>query len=276
MKKNNLNNAGQVALIVLIISAIIMTLGLSISKKSVVETKITTDEELLKQAFNTAESGIEYYLGTGNTGIAAYNTGNNNADVTVKDVGSNGGVANMNVLTLANELSFTWLVPHKEDGSVDKDSTTFGSSEMNLSLCLDKGFAGAVKIDYFYYHNSKYGVKRLGYNVNSPGLVNTFVNISPSSECSIDGVNYNNIPLPPDLITGIKPLLLVVKPIGDSAKIAFISSAIFPKQAEEISSLGQAGNPSAPVNRNIKVINQYQVPSFLLEAVTASGSVLSN
>ena len=61
----NKNSKGQIALVILVISAIVMTIGLSVSKKTVVETKITTDEEQLKQAFNAAESGIDNYLGTG-------------------------------------------------------------------------------------------------------------------------------------------------------------------------------------------------------------------
>jgi Tfp pilus assembly protein PilX len=59
--------SGQVALIVLIVSAVVLTLGLSTSKRTVTENKITTEEGLLKEAFNVAESGIEYYLSTGST-----------------------------------------------------------------------------------------------------------------------------------------------------------------------------------------------------------------
>lgn len=62
---------GQIALIVLLVSAITMTIGLSLSRKTVTETKIQTDQELLKQAFNTAESGVDYYLGTGKTEYTA-------------------------------------------------------------------------------------------------------------------------------------------------------------------------------------------------------------
>ncbi|MDD2482862.1 MAG: hypothetical protein PHE71_01085 [Candidatus Shapirobacteria bacterium] len=60
--KNNQSNQGQIAIIVLLASAILLTLGMSASRKTVTDTKVDTDEELLKEAFNTAESGINNYL----------------------------------------------------------------------------------------------------------------------------------------------------------------------------------------------------------------------
>jgi len=58
IQKHKTNNQqGQVVLMVLLASALILTLGLSASRQATVETKIDTDQEMLKKAFNAAISG---------------------------------------------------------------------------------------------------------------------------------------------------------------------------------------------------------------------------
>ena len=52
---------GQVVLMVLLASALVLVLGLSAAKQATIETNFDTAQEFLKKAFNAAESGIEYY-----------------------------------------------------------------------------------------------------------------------------------------------------------------------------------------------------------------------
>ena len=120
IKNNNLKN-GQVAIIVLLVSAVLMTLGLSLSKKSTVETKIDTNEELLKEAFNAAESGIDYYLGTGNNNYNAPG-GQSSALVTTENIGG-GSTLNFGEYIPVNGTEFYWLVNHNSDGSLGTNPT---------------------------------------------------------------------------------------------------------------------------------------------------------
>ena len=53
---------GQVALIVLVISALALTLGLSLSDKIRSGVKISKDDELLQKAFDAAESTLEIIM----------------------------------------------------------------------------------------------------------------------------------------------------------------------------------------------------------------------
>jgi hypothetical protein len=267
MKTKKLN--GQIALIVLIISAVIMTIGLSVSKRSVVETKITTDDELLKQAFNAAESGVDYFLGTGATNFTASDS-RSQASVQVNQVGGGSDTVNLGGITLRNNNNYTWLVGHKADGSIDMATNMGGVT--GLTVCVESGFAGAVKVDYFYVNGGNYGVYRAGFNVGV-GTVSGYTTPVMGS-CSVSGMRSIALNIP----VGVTPLLLVVKPIADDTGIAVVASGgpKFPTQAAEISSTGKAGGTTAQVSRKVNVINQYQIPGFMLEPVTAGGSVGSN
>lgn len=258
-------NKGQVALVVLIISAIIMTIGLSVSKKSVLETKITTDEESLKQAFNAAESGIDYYLGTGITSFTS--TDKSQAEVRTSSIGGGRASVNLDKLILRNNDSYTWFIGHRDDGSLDPGSNMNGLS--SVSVCVDNAFNGALKVDYFYMSGGNYNVLRGGYNVgNVP--VSGFTNNAFSGGCSAGGMKSISFNVPP----ATTPLLLVVKPINDDTHIVVDATGggNFPSQGVQISSTGTA----AQVSRKINIINQYQIPDFMLDAVTATGNVLSN
>lgn len=270
-KKKN----GQVALIVLIVSAVVMTVGLSISKKSTVETKITTDQELLKQAFNAAESGIDYYLATGQKNYTATDN-RSQAEVKVNEIGGGSRTFNLGEITLRNENSYTWLVGHRSDGSIDTSVNMLG---VGLTACVDNDFDGALKVDYFYVSGGTYGVYRAGYNVVTGGRVSGYSNVTPITNSCGSGkkaITLNGVP------GGVTPLLLVIKPIADDTNISVVASggANFPSQAMEISSTGRAGDVSAGAtanaSRTVNIVNQYQIPAFMIDAVTAGGNVLSN
>lgn len=264
-------NKGQISLIVLLISAVAMTIGLSVSKKTVTETKIETDEELLKQAFNAAESGVDYYLGTGSTKYTAPD-GKTTADVQVQNIGG-GETISSEGLVLDKNSMFFWLVNHNSDGSIESNPNPgdfYGGT--SVDICLDTNFNKALKVDYFYKEGINYKVIRKGYNFDSE---NKTIPGFAAKRDSLAGNCNNGIKL--DLLAGSVPLLVVVKPIYGNTNISMIGQAgfPFPYQGVEISSTGRAGDLSSGVNRKVKVLNRYMVPSFLLEAITAGGEVSS-
>ena len=272
MNKLGQNNRGQVAIVVLLISAAVMTLGLSISKKTVIDTKIDTGEEQLKQAFNTAESGIDYYLGTGSTKFIAPDN-QSVADVVVKNVGQ-GSTVNLNQYTLVNKSQEFWLMGHLPDGSMDTTTYYTGSS---LSVCVESTFNGAFKVDYFYRGvGSNYLVYHNGYNFTA-GYVNGFPDLSPLPGQGNCTSGYRELVLSIPLGGGIKPIMLSLKPMRNGSKFYLLGSgANFPVQGIELSSVGKVGDATTGVNRKINVTRLYQIPGFALDAITTFGSVLSN
>ena len=250
---------GQVALIVLIVSAVVLTFGLSISKKTVVETKIDTDEELLKKAFNAAESGIDYYLGSGK--VTYVNDSNQErADVTVKQLGVARELSLKNY-TLKNQRVSFWLVNHNDDGSV-------GSSYYSgtISLCVE-GFTGKLKVDYFYRDGTTdaYKVARYGYNIGG-GDDSGFIGQSLTSGCFSFALDAGN-----------KSLIVAVVPLSGGAQLSMKGSVDFPSQGQEITSVGRAGDTTSGtgVNKQVTVVRGYEIPFFMMDAVTSGSRVLS-
>jgi hypothetical protein len=259
--------SGQVALIVLIVSAVVLTFGLSISKKTTVETRIDTDEELLKKAFSAAESGIDYYLGSEGTKTSYSNPGNQErADVTVRQLGGVGvHELNFENYTLKNQKALFWLVEHNTDGSIS--SNHFIGTDVDI--CVDSAFVGALKVDYFYKDGAtdEYKVGRYGFNIGGGSdSVSGFVDQALTLGCF-------NFPLG----MGNKTLLVSVTPLFNNTRVSMSNAAYdFPSQGEEITSVGRAGDLSnVGVNKKVTVVRGYKVPFFMMDAITSGSRVLS-
>jgi hypothetical protein len=250
-----------------------MTLGLSAARKTVVDTRVEADQQQLKQAFNAAESGIQYYLGTGSTKFTALDNASV-ADVVVKNIG-NGTTVNFDQFTLASTNLEYWLVGHYTNGGINYGTFYNGTS---LSLCIKSPFDGSLKIDYFYLPSwTVYKVKRFGYNFTS-GYVSGYTDVNPAQGSCVAG--YKQLALNVPLGGGSKPLLLSVRPLKNGANIYLLGDnvSVFPVQGVELSSTGRVGdiNTTVGVNRKLSVMRVYQVPGFALDAITTFGDVLSN
>lgn len=251
--KNIKQNKGQIAIIVLLVSAVILSLGLSASKKTVVDTKIATDEELLKEAFNTAESGINNYINIGST---AYDAGNgSNATITKTDIGGGSSSSlSSEGLVLANTNQLFWLVNHNDNGGVGATYYTNGGATINLAV--DVAFNGALKIDYFYLDNANaYKVSRLICNYNGSNVVNNGLAVA---QCN-------------SLVTADRrPLLIVVTPLGGNTNLTISGSSPFPIQGQQLTSVGSVNDS---IKTQITTKHIYQIPPFFIEAITAQGII---
>lgn len=247
MKIKNKQNKGQVAIIVLLASAILLTLGISASKQTVTDTKIETDEEALKEAFNTAESGINNYLNIGSTTYTAEGSG---ATVDSATIGGGNSIASEGKV-IFNSNQLFWLVNH-DNGDIG--ATYYGGATVTLSF--DTNYTGALKIDYFYIDGIDYKVKRWGYNCNNDTVVSGF-----------ERKNGDSIQL--DLPLG-ESLLISVTPIGQSTTLTLSGNSNFPQQGEELTSTGVT---SSGVKTQVKTRYIYQIPSFFMEAVTAANVI---
>ena len=249
--KINKKQSGQVVLMVLLVSALMLTIGLSVSKNTVTETKVDTDEDLLKQAFNTAESGVEYYLATGSK---QYSETNSSATITTVEIGNQSEI-NSGGVVLNSEPFLFWLVDH--DTSTRSIGTQRFTGNIN-KICTDSSFTGGLKIDLFNFNGTAYSVNRFGYNMNNGDTVNGFNQIN--GNCT-GNINVSN------------GMLLVVTPIGGNTNITINGDTTFPLQGEEITSVGQM---KSGVNTKITVLNRFnEIPPFMLDAIVSGDSVLS-
>lgn len=238
---------GQIVIVVLLVSAVVMTISLAMTERTVVQTKINTDEELLKQAFNNAESGLEYYKKTKQT---EYVSGGEKLAVVVPNPGGD-AKEHIGEVLRKNNPEYLWLVGHTIDG--DLDGKYFKGSEV-VVIVENKDFLGSVKIDLFYTEGGQYKVYRTGYNFDeTKKKVNGYTN-GKSIKVQMIG----------------QPLLLAVTPLFDDTKISFKSeTADLPDQGEKIESTGTKNG----VKSVVSVAREFTIPPFLLDAIVAEGGV---
>ncbi len=248
----------QAVIVVLLVSAVMMTVGLSLSKKTVTETKIDTSEEALKKAFNAAESGINYYLGTGNTSYSAPDK--STADINSKNITAEGSVLDFGEYITANSNEFYWLVNHLDNGDIGSNYYV-GS----VDVC-GTGFTGSLAVNYYYLSAGTYGVKRFGYNFSSDltKRVNGFDDSYVGHDCVTLTLNDSAI-------------LLTITPIFDGGRFHLSGGGTFPAQGIDISSTGKTGETGAgQVVKKLRVVQRYKIPYFLLSGVVSESSVLSD
>jgi len=276
--------SGQVALIVMIVSAVMMTLGLSISRRATVEIRVDSDEESLKQAFNAAESGIENYLKKGETAFQS-GDGKSTAEVQTNNIGG-GSTLNYSEFTTVNSPVYYWLRSHNPDGSIDF-GTGFNGSD--LRVCVEDGYTGTLKVDYFYRTaGGMYEVWRNGYNFRTLNTIPGYTDSSGAANGSCVGRSgAKEVQLVGAPLTGYVPILLTVRPIFTGTRVSVRTAnvgEVFPYQGETISSVGKVenvgagtgGGSSSGSSQVVRVNTGYSVPGFMLEAVNSNGSVLSN
>ncbi|MDD3998874.1 MAG: pilus assembly PilX N-terminal domain-containing protein [Candidatus Shapirobacteria bacterium] len=266
-------HSGQVAIIVMLVSALMITVGLSLSKKTTVETKIDFNEEALKKAFNAAESGIDYYLATGQK-IYDSNDSLSEANVVTEDIGGE-GILNFGELTPANGVQYFWLTNHDLGGSLGTGYFTGDKiTVIHNWPTTDNSALGSLEINIFYQDGGIYGVKRYGYNFsNTPSRQVSYFN---------DGrIGYQNI-----TITGLdsipNKILMTVTPIFNGANLSVSGNgSTFPIQGETISSTGSAGvifddtEEETKINKKLSIERRYEIPYFLLSGIVSESQVLS-
>lgn len=258
--KNNLRK-GQVAIIVMLVSALMITLGLSLSKKTTVETKIDYNEEALKKAFNAAESGIDYYLATGQKTYSSTDK-LSEATVATENIGGGANTLNFNEFTPQNGVQYFWLTDHASDGSIGS-----GYYLGNFEICADN-FLGSIEISQFYLSGGTYGVKRYGYDFDNANHINDFQD-NFASDCTNP------------IASGGNTILVTVTPIFAGAQIYLTGTATFPIQGERINSTGSAGvvfgeaGEETKINKKLVRERRYKFPYFLLSGIVSETSVLS-
>ena len=258
MKKNK----GQVALVVLIISAIALTLGLTLADRVRTDIKTDTDDEQLQRAFNAAESGIENYLvnpGTGYTG-----SDGSTADVTSHDV--TGVVIEFGKYTVQDDYAYFWLVGHDSNDNIDISNIYGGDS---VDICFDE-YDGSMAVYYFGMNGASYDVIREVYNID--GSTNEVENGSSSDHasgvCGGFEVGIEDF----DVSGFTTPLLIVIKPLFGGSRFALQGTSDFPSQGEIIDSTGRSGQASTMVSVYKRWDPSYYM-AFMLEGLVARNSI---
>lgn len=253
---------GQVALIVLVISALALTLGLSLSDKIRSGVKISKDDELLQKAFDAAESTLENYYATGDT---SYTLPSGDAGGILSVIPIVGTTIPFTKYVRSDEYAFFWLAEHQDNGEIGDQ--IYSSSD--LTICYNN-FAGGLLVYYFYRDGSGYKVTRGAYNLSEGYFGSEGLRVSGGSQCP----GYNSylsygLNPGPDSVT---PLLLVVKPVGGGSNFMVSGGDVFPSQGISLPALGTSGVANAPVTEENRW-DPTKYMFFMLEGIVSQSRI---
>ncbi len=265
------NQAGQVALIILTVMAIALTLGLSLSQRVITDLEITQEEEKSAQAFSAAEGGIEEALRIldqgGDIGTELDSTQiAQDLDVNSLQVESTavGGDVEFNYpLTVKpGNSAFVWLREHDADGNID---LTQGYNGASIDICWQDG--AAVETIYFYDDGS-YNISRFAYNSNSTSTISNGFSNSFSSGCA-------NLDTSATISLGGTPLFLIIRPFYAETEIGVLGTEALPIQGNEVTSTADVKrSEDEVVSRRIKAYQSWEIPpEFFFHSIFANTGV---
>ncbi|MEK7565697.1 MAG: hypothetical protein AAB506_01470 [Patescibacteria group bacterium] len=240
-------NAGQIAVFVLLLTLLGLTVGLSVTSRTLQDLKQTAVSDQSSRAFTAAEAGIEDALSKDLNSIASGTLSLPNTNVTytvsrspVAAYTPDGAVAKDDVIEIdlrtytGNSLTINWT--KKNDPREDPQN-----------LCNEGSFQApaALMLTFYTFDGSNYGVKKLAYNASrcgSLGALNNFDTANSAANTAyLSGANV--------AYTGdIK--VMRIRPIYNDASITVSGNANLPAQGYTIKSTAQT---TGQVSRAVEV-----------------------
>jgi len=266
-------NSGQIVLILVLITVVGLTIGLSLISRTITDVRISTQIEQSGRAFSAAEAGVESAL---KGAVAGGPTGT----VTFPGVSASYNVANIGgevaplsfPLTAVGSTQTVWLADHKSDGiDLDENSTYPVGSTFTICWGTDPNKNPALLLSLYYKDTATniYKVAKLAYDP-IPGRSNFYPKDDNVNSCS-NNYRYKKTlsatGIPPGDGFGISSsntilLALRIQPVFDDTAIAIVPTASIPVQGKLITSIGQT---ATGVVRKIQVTQGYQVLPTLLD-----------
>lgn len=163
-------SSGQIVLILVLVTVVGLTVGLSLISRTVTDIRISSQIEQSNRAFTAAEAGVESALKgaviggpTGKVSLSEYNVTSN---YNVTAIGGTSSTYNFPNTEKNNSVT-VWLTEHNDDGSLDE--TTTYSPDSELDICWGSGVSNpAVILTLLYKEGSDYKITKGAYD---PGTV---------------------------------------------------------------------------------------------------------
>lgn len=204
MKKNSClfaSQKGQALLIVLLVMAVVLTIGLSLVSRSITDITISQKEEESARAFSAAEAGIERALIEAATGgIISGRYPDTGGEYVVGSAEQLGGGPDFILPTqvASGEVVPVWLVAHDENGDIvcdDEDNPCFiGSS---LKICWgeegtlpDSSTTPSIEASVFYKNGLQIKIGRGAFDPNSTRMATNQFASSDSGTCTIGSTDF--------------------------------------------------------------------------------------
>lgn len=260
---------GQIVLILVLITIVGLTIGLSLISRTVTDVRISTQIEQSGKAFSAAEAGVESALKSAVVGGAGgtVNLPDSSASYNVAQLGGSTGSYSF-PLTEIGRAQTVWLIEHNSDGTVNETGSSYPSSS-SIDICwgTDSNNTAAIVVSLYYKTGSVYKVSNLAYDpIATRG--NNFTIISDTAGGYCNGNYQFRKTIIPTLDFGIDPastlLALRILPLYQNTTIALLPTSTLPIQGKLITSIGQS---DTGVVRKINVSQGYPVLPSLLDFV---------
>ena len=263
---------GQIVLILVLITVVGLTIGLSLISRTITDIRISSQIEQSSRAFSAAEAGIETAL-RGNIAIGPTGTINlegASANYKVRQLGGNTDDYNT-PLTEVGSNQTLWLVDHNPDNSINESGYSYPVNSI-LEICFGSvpGSDPAVLVSIFYKDGNEYKVAKKAYD--SVSRSNGFMMADVLGGYCEGKFPFRKLIIPStdaDSTTDdfeIDPasifLFLRLQPIYSATAFTVSPQSILPVQGRIIDSIGQT---ETGVVRKIQVVQGYPVLPALLD-----------
>lgn len=271
-------NSGQVVLILVLITVIGLTIGLSLISRTITDVRISSQIEQSSRAFSAAEAGIETALkGVNTLPTGSVTLENSSAQYEVTSIGGTQEVYSF-PLTEANSSQTIWLASRDANGNF---TTPYYPTTGALDICWGKDADNkAALILNLYYLDGSYKVAKLAFDPNAVRAVNNKFSgdfeKTPANYCSGNYQYRKSITFDSATDFGINSsstlLALRITPVYEDTIIGILPNGAenLPVQGNQITSVGQT---DTGIVRKIQVNKSYEtLPSLLDFAIFCEGT----
>lgn len=261
--------SGQVVLMLVLITIVGLTIGLSLISRTVTDIRISSQLEQSGRAFSAAEAGVENALKGATVGgpVATIALPDATASYSVTQVGNSSATLSFPV-TSPGSLQTVWLIDHNTDGITLNEASGYSypaSSSFDICWGTAPNLTPAMVVSLFYKTaGGTYKVARGAYDANAASRGNNFTSVdSAGSYCNSNFRFKKTITPTTDFAVAAadKLLFLRVRPVYENTIFAVKPSVsnpdvLLPVQSKIITSVGQT---NTGVVRKIQVIQGYNV-----------------
>ncbi|MBI2616853.1 hypothetical protein HYW55_01810 [Candidatus Gottesmanbacteria bacterium] len=255
---------GQVVLLLVLITVIGLTIGLSLISRTVTDVRISSQIEQSGRAFSAAEAGIESALRSGTSNVTSGNVSlpGASASYSVSPVSVSAATSYHLPLTATGKSQTLWLMAH-DDATGALDESNYYDFTNGIDVCWgsDSSTVPALLVTLFYKDSTgDYSIAKAAFDANASTRGNGFSPLSlneipPGTYCQ-GGYSYRkSLTYSAFGLSGsLKAIALRMKPWYADTKIGVLPGASLPTQGNVITSLGQS---ETGVVRKIQVIQGY-------------------
>ena len=259
------SDRGQIVLILVLITVVGLTIGLSLVSRTITDIRISSQIEQSSRAFSAAEAGIETALRgnieVGPTGTVALG-GGASANYSVQTFGGTNEEFNVPLTQVGNSQT-VWLIDHDSENAIDYTGNSYPVSS-TLEICFNNlNNNPAILVSIFYQDGNEYKIAKKAYDSIVRGN-NLVISDTIGNYCG--GKYKNRIVIVPETDFGINPaaklLFIRFQPLYEATAFTIIPQSDLPIQGKIITSIGQTGSN---VVRKIQVVQSYPILPSLLD-----------